>query len=123
MLEDVYDNGAGYKAGLRTGDRIVKVDDTDVTDMDLSSAVALVKGEKGTTVRLGIVREGVTCDYTVVRDEVEIQTVNYAMTDDSIGYIAISQFESVTAKQFKAAIEDLKAQGAKGIVIYIRNNP
>ena len=73
--------------------------------MDLSSAVALVKGEKGTTVRLGIVREGVTCDYTVVRDEVEIQTVNYAMTDDSIGYIAISQFESVTAKQFKAAIK------------------
>ena len=45
------------------------------------------------------------------------------MTDDSIGYIAISQFESVTAKQFKAAIEDLKAQGAKGIVIDIRNNP
>ena len=123
LLVDVYDNGAGYKAGLRTGDRIVKVDDTDVTDMDLSSAVALVKGEKGTTVRLGIVREGVTCDYTVVRDEVEIQTVNYAMTDDSIGYIAISQFESVTAKQFKAAIEDLKAQGAKGIVIDIRNNP
>ena len=123
LLVDVYDNGAGYKAGLRTGDRIVKVDDTDVTDMDLSSAVALVKGEKGTTVRLGIVREGVTCDYTVVRDEVEIQTVSYAMTDDSIGYIAISQFESVTAKQFKAAIEDLKAQGAKGIVIDIRNNP
>ena len=123
LLVDVYDNGAGYKAGLRTGDRIVKVDDTDVTDMDLSSAVALVKGEKGTTVKLGIVREGVTCDYTVVRDEVEIQTVNYAMTDDSIGYIAISQFESVTAKQFKAAIEDLKAQGAKGIVIDIRNNP
>ena len=118
LLVDVYD-----KAGLRTGDRIVKVDDTDVTDMDLSSAVALVKGEKGTTVRLGIVREGVTCEYTVVRDEVEIQTVNYAMTDDSIGYIAISQFESVTAKQFKAAIEDLKAQGAKGIVIDIRNNP
>ena len=123
LLVDVYDNGAGYKAGLRTGDRIVKVDDTDVTDMDLSSAVALVKGEKGTTVRLGIVREGVTCDYTVVRDEVEVQTVSYAMTDDSIGYIAVSQFESVTAKQFKAAIEDLKAQGAKGIVIDIRNNP
>lgn len=123
LLVDVYESGAGYKAGLRTGDRIVKVGDTDVTDMDLSAAVALVKGEKDTTVNLTVVRDGVTADYTVVRDEVEVQTVSYAMTDDSIGYVAVSQFESVTAKQFRAAIEDLRSQGAKGIVIDIRNNP
>ncbi len=48
LLVDVYESGAGYKAGLRSGDRIIQVDGTDVTDMDLSSAVALVKGEKGT---------------------------------------------------------------------------
>ena len=123
LLVDVYESGAGYKAGLRSGDRIIQVDGTDVTDMDLSSAVALVKGEKGTQVSLKIVRDGVTSDYTVVRDEVEVQTVNYAMTEDNIGYISVSQFENVTAKQFKAAIEDLKSEGAKGIIIDIRNNP
>lgn len=123
LLVDVYESGAGYKAGLRSGDRIIQVDGTDVTDMDLSSAVALVKGEKGTQVALKIVRDGATSDYTVVRDEVEVQTVNYAMTEDNIGYISVSQFENVTAKQFKAAIEDLKSEGAKGIIIDIRNNP
>lgn len=123
LLVDVYESGAGYKAGLRSGDRIIQVDGTDVTDMDLSSAVALVKGEKGTQVGLKIVRDGATSDYTVVRDEIEVQTVNYAITEDNIGYISVSQFENVTAKQFKAAIEDLKSEDAKGIIIDIRNNP
>lgn len=123
LLVDVYESGAGYKAGLRSGDRIIQVDGTDVTDMDLSSAVALVKGEKGTQVGLKIVRDGATSDYTVVRDEIEVQTVNYAITEDNIGYISVSQFENVTAKQFKAAIEELKSEGAKGIIIDIRNNP
>lgn len=123
LLVDVYESGVGYKAGLRSGDRIIQVDGTDVTDMDLSSAVALVKGEKGTQVGLKIVRDGATSDYTVVRDEIEVQTVNYAITEDNIGYISVSQFENVTAKQFKAAIEDLKSEGAKGIIIDIRNNP
>ena len=123
LLVEVYENGAGYRAGLRTGDRIVQVGDTDVTGMDLSSAVALVKGDKGTEVTVKVVRDGQTTEYTVVRDEVEIQTVSYAMTEDGIGYIAVSQFEDVTAKQFTAAVEDLKSQGAKGIVIDIRNNP
>ena len=123
LLVDVYESGAGYKAGLRSGDRIIQVDGTDVTDMDLSSAVALVKGGKGTQVGLKIVRDGATSDYTVVRDEIEVQTVNYAITEDNIGYISVSQFENVTAKQFKAAIEDLKSEGAKGIIIDIRNNP
>lgn len=123
LLVDVYESGAGYKAGLRSGDRIIQVDGTDVTDMDLSSAVALVKGEKGTQVGLKIVRDGATSDYTVVRDEIEVQTVNYAITEDNIGYISVSQFENVTAKQFKAAIEELKSEGAKGTIIDIRNNP
>lgn len=123
LLVDVYESGAGYKAGLRSGDRIIQVDGTDVTDMDLSSAVALVKGEKGTQVGLKIVRDGATSDYTVVRDEIEVRTVNYAITEDNIGYISVSQFENVTAKQFKAAIEELKSEGAKGIIIDIRNNP
>ncbi len=123
LLVDVYESGAGYKAGLRSGDRIIQVDGTDVTDMDLSSAVALVKGEKGTQVGLKIVRDGATSDYTVVRDAIEVQTVNYAITEDNIGYISVSQFENVTAKQFKAAIEELKSEGAKGIIIDIRNNP
>jgi len=123
LLVDVYDNGAGYQAGLRSGDRVVNVDGRDITDMELSSAVALIKGDKGTSVTLEVIRGTERLTFSVVRDAVEAKTVSYTLLDNNIGYISISQFEEVTTKQFKAAVEDLQSQGMKGLVIDIRNNP
>ena len=121
LLVDVYDNGAGYQAGLRSGDRVVNVDGRDITDMELSSAVALIKG--GTSVTLEVIRGTERLTFSAVRDAVEAKTVSYTLLDNNIGYLSISQFEEVTTKQFKAAVEDLQSQGMKGLVIDIRNNP
>lgn len=123
LLVDVYDNGAGYQAGLRSGDRVVNVDGRDITDMELSSAVALIKGDKGTSVTLEVIRGTERLTFSAVRDAVEAKTVSYTLLDNNIGYLSISQFEEVTTKQFKAAVEDLRSQGMKGLVIDIRNNP
>ena len=123
LLVDVYDNGAGYQAGLRSGDRVVNVDGRDITDMELSSAVALIKGDKGTSVTLEVIRGTERLSFSAVRDAVEAKTVSYTLLDNNIGYLSISQFEEVTTKQFKAAVEDLQSQGMKGLVIDIRNNP
>ena len=122
LLVDVYDNGAGYQAGLRSGDRVVNVDGRDITDMELSSAVALIKGDKGTSVTLEVIRGTERLTFSAVRDAVEAKTVSYTLLDNNIGYLSISQFE-VATKQFKAAVEDLQSQGMKGLVIDIRNNP
>lgn len=123
LLVDVYDNGAGYQAGLRSGDRVVNVDGRDITDMELSSAVALIKGDKGTSVTLEVIRGTERLTFSAVRDAVEAKTVSYTLLDNNIGYLSISQFEEVTTKQFKAAVEDLQSKGMKGLVIDIRNNP
>lgn len=123
LLVDVYDNGAGYQAGLRSGDRVVNVDGRDITGMELSSAVALIKGDKGTSVTLEVIRGTERLTFSAVRDAVEAKTVAYTLLDNNIGYLSISQFEEVTTKQFKAAVEDLQSQGMKGLVIDIRNNP
>lgn len=123
LLVDVYDNGAGYQAGLRSGDRVVNVDGRDITDMELSSAVALIKGDKGISVTLEVIRGTERLTFSAVRDAVEAKTVSYTLLDNNIGYLSISQFEEVTTKQFKAAVEDLQSQGMKGLVIDIRNNP
>lgn len=123
LLVDVYDNGAGYQAGLRSGDRVVNVDGRDITYMELSSAVALIKGDKGTSVTLEVIRGTERLTFSAVRDAVEAKTVSYTLLDNNIGYLSISQFEEVTTKQFKAAVEDLQSQGMKGLVIDIRNNP
>lgn len=123
LLVDVYDNGAGYQAGLRSGDRVVNVDGRDITGMELSSAVALIKGDKGTSVTLEVIRGTERLTFSAVRDAVEAKTVSYTLLDNNIGYLSISQFEEVTTKQFKATVEDLQSQGMKGLVIDIRNNP
>lgn len=123
LLVDVYDNGAGYQAGLRSGDRVVNVDGRDITGMELSSAVALIKGDKGTSVTLEVIRGTERLTFSAVRDAVEAKTVSYTLLDNNIGYLSISQFEEVTTKQFKAAVEDLQSQGMKGLLIDIRNNP
>ncbi len=123
LITEAYEEAPAYKAGIRKGDYISKVNDEDIRDMDLSTAVALIKGEKGTSVHLEVIREDTSFECDVVRDDVDIRTVSYSMRENSIGYIAISQFDKVTTKQFKSALDDLTEQGMKGLVIDIRSNP
>ena len=123
LIADPYEDAPAYKAGIRKGDCVVKVDGTDITDMDLSSTVALIKGDKGTTVNLEIRRGSQTLTFTVERAEVNVKTVDHKMMDDNIGYIIISQFDEVTTKQFKEALEDLQQQGMSGLIIDVRSNP
>ena len=89
LIADPYEDAPAYKAGIRKGDCVVKVDGTDITDMDLSSAVALIKGDKGTTVNLEIRRGSQTLTFTVERAEVNVKTVDHKMMDDNIGYIIV----------------------------------
>lgn len=120
---DVFDDGPAYNAGMRDGDVVIKVDDKDVTSMDLSSAVALIKGEKDTQVELTVLRDNEILTFSIIRDEITTPTVDYKMLDDSIGYIQISQFDEVTVNQFKEALTDLNKQGLKGLIVDIRDNP
>lgn len=123
LIAEAYENAPAYKAGLREGDCITEVDGKDITQMDLSSAVALIKGEKGTKVKLEVIRSGETIEFEIERDEVQIQTVAYEMQENNIGYLVISQFEDATTEQFKKAVADLELQGMKGLIIDIRDNP
>ena len=123
MVLDAFEDGPAYKAGVRDGDVVIKVDDTDITGMDLSSAVALIKGDKGTQVNLTIVRDDKTYVFSIIGDEIITKTVDYKMMENSIGYIQISQFDEVTTEQFKEALTDLNNQGLKGLIVDIRSNP
>lgn len=114
------------KAGLLPDDVVVAVDDLDITtDMELDYVVDHIRGEKGSTVTLKIYRAGEP-DYLyidIVRDTIVNTTVSYEMLDNSIGYIEVEQFVENTPELFEDAIDDLQSQGAKGLVIDLRNNP
>lgn len=119
-------NTPAERAGLLPDDIIVKVDDLELTtDMELDTVVKHVRGEKGTDVVLTIYREGEPdfLEITITRDTIENTTVISEMLDNNIGYIQIEQFIENTNDLFFAAVDDLQNQGAKGLIIDLRNNP
>ncbi len=118
-----YQNCPGYEAGIRPGDLILAVDGTDITGMDLNAAVALIRGEEGTSVTITLQRDEEKFDVEVTRRHIDVETVTYRMLDDNIGYIQVDEFDEVTAKQFSEALDTLIDQGMEALVIDIRNNP
>lgn len=124
-MVQIYKESPAAKAGLKKGDILFQVDGKDVSGKKLDEIVTEIKGEKGTEVKLTVLRgeerEKVTT--SVIRDTIEVQTVEYEMMEDQIGYLAVSEFDSVTYEQYQTALKDLEAQGMKGLVIDLRNNP
>lgn len=119
-----YVDGPAYNAGMLPGDIIYMVDDVDVTGMDINNVVAMMKGPDGTKVKVTVVRDGEPdpVELLITRAKIEIETIEYEMLENDIGYILISGFEEPTPKQFKEAITELQKQGMKGLVLDLRDN-
>lgn len=110
-------------AGLLPGDLITVVEGEDVVDIGYDAAVDKLLGEEGTVAVFTVSRDGEALDFSVVRKSFATTTVEYRMLDSGYGYIQIQEFDYPTYDQFKGAVEDLTAQGAKGLVFDVRNNP
>ncbi len=115
----------GERSGIISGDKIIKVDDKEVTAEKLDEAVALMKGKPGTEVNLTLIRpkknEPITV--TIKREEIRLKTVKSRIIENDIGYIRLSMFDEHTAEDFKTHLSDLLSQDIKGLVIDLRNNP
>jgi carboxyl-terminal processing protease len=114
-----------YRMGIRAGDKIVKIDDKSAQGMSSEEAANLMRGERGTTVVLTIKREGVEelLEYEVERAIIELTNVPYhGIMDGGIGYVRLSKFSKESGKELREAIEDLKEQGAKGMIFDLRSN-
>lgn len=124
-VNKVYSGTPAEEAGLLKDDKILYVEDIDSTSMELSELVQHIRGEEGTTVHLQIYRESTkeTIDFDVERRNVELPSVEGKILEDGIGYIQISEFQTNTAEQFKTKLNELIDQGAKGIVVDLRDNP
>lgn len=116
------------KAGLKPNDKILTIDGKSIDGLDLYEAVLKIRGEKGTTVTLGIERAGVSepLDIKVKRDEIPIETV-YAdqmkVNGKTIGLLEITSFSEDTAKDFQEELNALEKKGIDGLVIDVRGNP
>ncbi|EDL64603.1 S41 family peptidase [Bacillus sp. SG-1] len=116
------------KAGLRPNDQILKVDGESITGLDLYEATLKIRGEKGSSVELEIVREGLKnpIKVSVKRDEIPLETVHSDVKKKNgkhYGIIEVSSFSENTSKDFKKQLAELEEQGLAGLVIDVRGNP
>lgn len=114
-----------FKAGIVAGDIITKVDEKLTKDLTLMEAVQHMRGPRGTSVHLTVVREGVEepIIFTLTRDIIKIQSIRKKLLDDRIGYIRISQFQESTSDDLEKALTELQSENIQSLVLDLRNNP
>lgn len=115
-----------FKAGVKAGDQIIMVEGKPTKDLVIMEAVKLIRGKKGTKVKLTIRREGAEkpIDFLITRDVIPIKSVRSLLLPSEIGYIRISTFQSKTDKELSKALKDLvKEKELKGLILDLRNNP
>lgn len=112
------------KAGIKTGDQIVKIDGKESKEMALDEAVGKIRGPEGSEVILTIKRgEEPLQDFRLVRSKIPIKTVSGKMLPDQIGYIRISMFNESTGSDFIQKYQELEKQGMKSVILDLRDNP
>lgn len=121
VLAPIMDTPAD-KAGILPGDIITKVDGVSYNGDQMTEASNKIKGEVGTTVKLEILRDGETKEFEVTRENIKVYHIESKMLENQIGYLRISTFDEGCAEEFKTKYEELASQGAKSLIIDLRNN-
>jgi len=115
-----------FKAGIKPGDKIIKVDDSSTRDMTLMEVVRKIRGPKGTQVKLTIQREGETMPlvFELTREKIPIQNVKAYYLGSGIAYLRVSNFQNNTAERLFSAYQELaKSHRIEGVVLDLRHNP
>ena len=111
------------KAGLKSGDIIKKVDDTEFTGEDFEKVSTYIKGKEGTKVKIEIERNGENLTFEVERKKIDLYPIKTEILQNNIGYIKVSSFDDDCAKEFKQTYNELnKSNKLKGLIIDLRNN-
>jgi carboxyl-terminal processing protease len=123
LVVSTLDDSPARKSGLQANDQIVKVNDQDTTDWSIDEAVSQIRGEKGTTVKLTVVRSQEIKDFSIIRDAIVAPSVKWEITNDNVGYLRISRFaESSTTELATKAAREFKDKNVKGVVLDLRGN-
>lgn len=112
------------RAGIKAGDKIVKVNDKEYSSAQINEAMQVMRGNKGESVKITVYRpsDSKNYDFNIKRDEVKAETI-ISKDLNGIGYIGITQFSEDTAKDFKKALLNLEKENIKGLIIDLRGNP
>lgn len=119
------DNTPAERAGIKSGDKIIKIDGEDADKMNLHDAVNRMRGRKGSKITLTIWRPDFSepKDFILSRDVIPLKTVKSKIVSEKTGYVRISQFTETTAPDLEKELNDLEAQGIDALILDLRDNP
>lgn len=124
MISQPYDETPSAKVGLKAGDLIMTIDGKDVKGMPIDKVSSMLRGESGTTFELCVLRDGKEHSFKITRQTIQTpQVPYYGLLREGIGYIYLTGFTDGASREVKKALVDLKAQGAKSLVLDLRENP
>src|SRR4030042_5488309 len=114
-----------YKAGIKSGDKIIKINNDFTKDMSLQDAVSKMRGVPSSTVKITIIREGwkETRDFTITREVIKVKSVKSKIIEEGLGYIKINQFQEQTSSDLAQAMENMSQDNINWLVLDLRNNP
>ena len=118
----IYKNSSADREGVKVGDMITEIDSRNILSMTGDAAQKRITGEVGTKLSLHLVRSGEEFNVTLIRQQIDIESVTYKMLPDNIGYIDIMYFNAKTPDQFSNALNTLSANGAKAFVLDVRHS-
>lgn len=122
QVSKVYKNSSADQQGVKVGDMIIEVNNRNILSMTGDAALKMITGEVGTKLSLKLVSNGEERVVTLVRQQIDIESVTYKMLPDDIGYIDILYFNAKTPEQFSNALNSLSASGAKSFIFDVRHN-
>lgn len=123
-IRELLKNSPTEKAGIKPGDKILKINDIEVRDFDETGVAALLNGLPNTKVKLQIERQNKKMELSVVREKITVNPVPYyTMLANEVGYISFTTFNEKASSEVKKAFLDLKEQGMKKLIIDVRGNP
>jgi carboxyl-terminal processing protease len=124
IIRPIY-SGPAYRAGLRSLDKITEVEHEPTFGKTVEELVAKLKGEPSTPVRIKVYRKGwqKEREFTLLREEIQLESVRYVMMPGKIGYLSLSQFGQNAEREVEGALEDLESQGMRALVFDLRANP
>ena len=122
VVTNVYKNSSAYLNGVKVGDVITEIDGKNLLSMEEDAALDKISGEIGSKLTMKLLRDGEEISVSLIRQQIDIESVTGEMLDNGVGYIRITTFNEKTAEQFAGALNSLVDKGLKALILDVRGN-
>ena len=123
LIVEVFESGPAKQAGIKRGDKIIKVNGEEISGMNLQRIASMITGKENTKVRVSVARNSKILEFDITRKKIIVKAIHSRMLSNDVGYIKVDSFKEDVNREFRKAYNELEKKGMKALVLDLRNNP